>query len=119
MGWVTRTVAALSCLERLPPDWDSYGAPPVSRESIAAATQLLARLAGLDIEPPTVVPTAKGTVQFEWHGRGACVEVEPRSGEMFDLYAEDDLSGDVLELYGTTDINTLARWLARFESLHG
>lgn len=48
----------------LKPDWDSYGAEPISGLATEAAKHLV------------VFPTPRGGVQFELHAGGSDVEIE-------------------------------------------
>ena len=102
-------------LAGLGPNWDSYGAAPISADAIAGAQRLLAAVAmeadnpaGDGVRPYVVVPVANGGVQIEWRGPDAGIEVaigpdgdlgyllvtgeEPaRTFEERDGVAEDDL----------------------------
>ncbi len=66
----------------LPPNWDSYGARPITPGAVERARHLLSLLfdtfnkAGL---PDTVVPIADGGIQFEWSLAGSTLEVEIQS----------------------------------------
>lgn len=48
------------------PNWDGYGAPPVSPEAIAHACRFLGALS-LGIPAPSVGAEPDGHVTFEWH----------------------------------------------------
>lgn len=82
---------------RLPPNWDTYDADPISRVAISTATGLLGRVqqlfssdeVGDRLRPRAAVPLANGGVQLEWCGSKAEIEVEigPR-GELGYLLIE-------------------------------
>jgi len=68
---------------RLPQDWDSYGAPPISDAALARARGLLTALADRPdlarderARPAAAVPVATGGVQIEWEGPGGDLELE-------------------------------------------
>lgn len=53
-------------------NWDSYGAPIISKIAVDAALQLRNVLAAV----PSFVPMSNGGVQLEWHSQGFDVELE-------------------------------------------
>lgn len=66
-----RLLARLDELAKLQPDWDSYGATPITPEAIATARLMLT-------ERPAIVPTTKGGIAFEWPSSAEVnVEIEP------------------------------------------
>ena len=78
-----RAFERLEELTRLGPNWDSYGAEPISPQAIALARQFLtavaerfAAWAGDRVHPYVIVPLANGGVQLEWRGPGGDLEVE-------------------------------------------
>ncbi len=77
------TYQRLAQLTQLEPDWDSYGAAPVSDGAIAAAHEFLSLMSGQllrafaeHISPYTVAPLADGGIQIEWRGRRSALELE-------------------------------------------
>lgn len=74
----------LASIAELAEDWDSYGAPPISRTAIDTAKAVLGALSVLSAAFPTlpcpsIVPTADGSVDLEWNPKGgawASVEIE-------------------------------------------
>jgi hypothetical protein len=88
-AWFTRTMQALDRLGSLQDDWDSYGAPRISRTSIFAALDLLLPVMGDKTPAPAVVPTNRGTVLLEWHTRGVDLEIEVVSSQRLDVAFED------------------------------
>ena len=74
---------ALKEIESLPANWDSYGAPPITKAAIKAARNLLNALVdtqpdlGDAVRPYSVVPLASGGVQLTWRVvHGVELEVE-------------------------------------------
>ena len=73
----------LAKIERLEPNWNSYGARPphpaavvAARELISAIYRTLAAVAGSRAVPYTVAPLVNGGMQVEWHGPGGEIEAE-------------------------------------------
>ena len=74
--------AALNLLA-LKENWDSYGAPIISKMAVDAALRLWNVLATV----PSFVPMSNGGVQIEWHSQGFNVELE--IGPNGRLHSED------------------------------
>lgn len=73
----------LTQLAQLEPDWDSYGALPVSPVALVKACQLLIHikyslspLVGDLILPYDAAPIANGSLQLEWRSSHGNLEVE-------------------------------------------
>jgi hypothetical protein len=75
-AWVVPTLNALVEALALPDNWDSYGAYRVDLKCFEPALQALRLAMRGDTLPPTVVPTVRGGIQFEWHTRGIDLEIE-------------------------------------------
>ena len=78
-------IARINAFERLPLNWDSYGAVPVTGIATRSARLLLIALAtdaslGVTAIPFFVGPLANGGVQLEWHTNTSAVEVEVDPG---------------------------------------
>jgi hypothetical protein len=67
---------ALDELERLPANWNGYGAPPINPAIIAAARGLCDLLATSAAGMPQIVPMTRGRLQFEWHRGSRSLELE-------------------------------------------
>src|SRR5215471_6062282 len=66
-AWLDAVARKCASFVDLENNWDSYGGRPV-HESVAQATsELLLKLARASSPAPTVVPTARGGIQLEWH----------------------------------------------------
>ena len=84
------TLKRLAELEDLKPDWDSYGALPLTSTALARADALARQVVdvygasfGEQAAPYTVMPIADGGVSIEWRGVGADLELDiGPSGEL-------------------------------------
>jgi hypothetical protein len=96
-----RAAAALEPLHQLGPGWDSYGALPVSAESIFYASNLLEQVIREGLEMPAVVPTVRGGVSLEWtspgHEFSVTFENVPFQGIVPSAYYFDEESGEEWE----------------------
>lgn len=63
-------------LAGLKPNWDAQGAVSVAPALIDAARDLVSKLPSNLTWPPSVVPMAKGNLQFEWHEGPRSLELE-------------------------------------------
>jgi hypothetical protein len=80
------TNSRLNELARLEPDWDSYGAKPISGVAISLANRLLLDVARRSLElghepatrmrPWYIAPLADGGLQIEWRSDAGAIEVE-------------------------------------------
>ncbi len=88
-----------SCLSilQLKPGWDSYGALKPRADLVLAGLYLVAELLRGGAPAPSVVPTAKGGVQFEWYREGRELEIEVLSKDRLMLAYEDESNGDFFE----------------------
>lgn len=101
-------------LKHLQPNWDSYGAVPISEVAINRALELLADLQWTG-PLPSVAPTAPGGVHFEWGGEDEGVEINIRvDGNVSVLF---DIAGQMREsqVQSWTDplLNEALGWAAR------
>lgn len=65
--WLNRIVQQIQNLDRLQPNWDSYGAAPISAKSILEALRVAERISWYDdIEAPDISATPDGFVAFGW-----------------------------------------------------
>jgi hypothetical protein len=75
-AWFFPTLNALAKVLALPSNWDSYGGRSTDFRAFSGALHTLDRVMGKDTTVPTVVPTAEGGIQLEWHTRGIDLEIE-------------------------------------------
>lgn len=93
--WLEPVAARLARLMSLPINWDGHGAGPVSPTNVLAAGRFLATVMTPSTPAPTIVPTAAGGVQLEWHRAGLDVELFFGEQEPPLLYvAEVDSGGE-------------------------
>jgi hypothetical protein len=97
----------LAVLERLQPNWDSYGGAPVSALAIEAVIRLF------DLRPyvrePFIAPVASGGLQLEWAVGDVEIEVEfDRDGGVSVLWTAPD---EQSEEHGRTAASLLGRAL--------
>lgn len=72
------TLTTIEQLKDLEPDWDSYGAPPIAKESLEMATGYLravARALGDSYAHPIVGPTPQAGVALMWRARSGEVDL--------------------------------------------
>ena len=77
------TLKRLAQLEGLEPDWDTYGALPLTSTALACADALVRKVVDLygaafgeQSAPYTVMPIADGGVSIEWRGASADLELD-------------------------------------------
>lgn len=94
---------ALKRLTMLPPNWDSYGAKPVTRATAKRALPTLANVVSNRIPLPAIVPMHQGGLQLEWHSDRADIElVFPSVGEPSYSFADHE-GGEEGEGRGTLE----------------
>ena len=65
--WLNGVKDQIQKLDRLQPNWDSYGAAPISAKSIRQALRLAEQISRYDsIEAPNISATPDGIVAFGW-----------------------------------------------------
>jgi hypothetical protein len=79
----------LAHLSKLPANWDSYGAVPVSVSAIESTLKLLCEVMTDDISMLDIVPTVSGGIQIEWHIVGIDLELEISPDGKRAIYFED------------------------------
>ena len=93
LAWYAPTLASAAALLQLPDNWDRHGAQRVKPVIVQAAMTLLNGIMQDDTPPPSVVPTVRGGIQFEWHMRGIDLEVEFFSLDRVVVLFEDQRRG--------------------------
>jgi len=101
----------LASLLRLAPGWDSYGAPGISPRAAELALKFLAF--STKGPTPSVVPTAKGGVQIEWHHGDVDLEIECFPSEHAHLFAQDMASGDAADRWVVPGHPAVDLWIRR------
>jgi hypothetical protein len=79
--WMEAVAGRFAELLSLRPDWNGHGACPVGSGNVLAAGRFLAAVMEPATPAPTIVPTAGGGLQLEWHRAGLDVEL---------LFGEED-----------------------------
>jgi hypothetical protein len=87
--WLMAVRGELNDLQRLPTNWDSYGAIQISRHSVAAAFDVLRQIVSVQTPAPSIVPNCDGSVQLEWHINGCDLEVRVHSQARIGVLFED------------------------------
>jgi hypothetical protein len=96
--WIALHQERLLSLTKLEVGWDGRQGKPVSVEHAFFALRILGRIYFNGAPPAQIVPSSDGSVQLEWHTRGADLEVHimsPHNAHVWmrhehaDLYGED------------------------------
>jgi len=110
--WWPSVLRSIERLLALPPGWDSYGAPRISRDVLTSALQVLCWAAKESTPPPWIVPTGRGGVQLEWHEHQLDIEVYVEPGDpTVGLFVEDHLENTTSELLILADVKALSQAL--------
>ena len=85
------SVQKILALQDLEFDWNSYGAEPISHESIKDAIGFLAEYTNLHTMCPHIAPTTEGGIQLGWYANGIDVEVhiDPNKEISYSIGDED------------------------------
>jgi hypothetical protein len=75
VSWAGSVFLRLQQLREYPKNWDSYGGRPLTTAAYLGAHDLLGRIMFQRFPKPSIVPTGRGGVQFEWHKKGSHLEV--------------------------------------------
>jgi hypothetical protein len=94
MAWAGDIFLRLQQLRGYPRNWDSYGGRPLTTAAYLGANDLLGRIMFHRSPKPSVVPTGRGGVQFEWHMKGSHVEVYISPEGNAEVSFEDDLGSE-------------------------
>ena len=70
------TLSGIETLERLGPNWNGYGSPPIDPEIIGSSRRFILSLPDDLVSVPQVVPMTRGRLQFEWHCGARHLELE-------------------------------------------
>ncbi len=111
--WFEQVVTRIIELLDLPSNWDSYKARPVNIDSVRTALQILFWTMQPEIPSPQIIPTARGTVQLEWHLHGVDLEVEALPSGLLHISYEDSVGGELIEDETTSSLIVVAQALAK------
>lgn len=95
--WYAAAARDLRALSDLTPNWDSYGARPITPAAIAAALAFCRTLTS-DVPRPRVVPTVTGRAGLVW-GFGT----RARSGDLELAFAPDGHLADLAWTWDSPD----------------
>lgn len=104
-------------LLRLPQNWDSYGAPRIEPAAVEDALSLLADLVQVDMPLPSIVPTAHGGVQVEWHSKEFDFEIELAKGQPAEYFTYERATGDSQEGMVLDEMDRVRAAIARLSAL--
>jgi hypothetical protein len=116
-SWVSDVFSALTELESLTANWDSYGSPPPQAPALRTARRFLARVPVVGIPAPRVSPVAGGGIGFHWRVVDRDLEIEffPNGGaEFLKSVGDDETSSQEGPLDTLQDNRELWKWLAGF-----
>jgi len=106
-AWLDAVARKCASFVDLENNWDSYGGRPV-HESVAQATsELLLKLARASSPAPTVVPTARGGIQLEWHTASVELEIDIASPGRLSAIFENRATGEEWEREFQSDLSQL------------
>ncbi|MEW8691414.1 MAG: hypothetical protein AB2535_10020 [Candidatus Thiodiazotropha endolucinida] len=91
--WWSSALQRIAYLIDLPENWDSYGAKKIDAQIAYYSVQILQQISVPGIPMPSIVPTVRGNLQFEWHIHGIDLEFEVVSPVSIYVAYEDSLSG--------------------------
>jgi len=110
-------IDGLGRLAALQPNWDSYGADLIDPEIIRAAREFAQQLPEDMAGPPSVVPIANGSLQFEWDEGPRSLEFEFEDIETIGYlkwHPEEGIEDEgVLGLNEIDKAISLLRWLTK------
>ena len=118
IGWTTSDVwfmpirNSINELLSMPADWNSYGSSRVERGFAASAANLLQTVMDAQTPVPSIVPTAPGGIQIEWHIKGIDLEIEVESTSRINVLYEDHRTGVSWESEFTSDLQKLSQVVA-------
>lgn len=100
--WLVDVTDEMRSYLTLAPGWDSYGAGPVSKETVEVAVVVVEMMARFGFTRPLVSPAPSGGVFLEWEdsGRALAVNLDGNDGISFvyESPGEPELEGDFRNL---------------------
>jgi len=120
--WWGPAIQRISYLLALPDNWDSYGAKRIDQRIAYYAVQILQQIARPGVPAPSIVPTVRGYLQFEWHTNGVDLEFEVISPIEISVSYEDAETGAEWERnldYNLTPLTEVVKLLANRREVIG
>ncbi len=106
-SWIWRVISDIQHIAKLDPNWDSYGAAPLSLRAARRCIEELLEILPANTPQPTLVPTRDGGLQLEWHRGGIELEIEvPPVGPVTYLFLDE--TGEEQEWEGAPPIHAAA-----------
>lgn len=107
-AWKEPVVLRLVELLQLPERWDSYEARRIQGKAVSSALYLLESSAGHHTPMPSIVPTADGGIQLEWHALGVDMELVVSPAEAPQLFFRDRRTAEEWERELGADLGPLS-----------
>jgi hypothetical protein len=109
--WRSAVEEGVGLLLDLPPGWDSYGAPTISHNAIAAAVAAIFAVSSSETVPPIIVPTSAGGCQLEWHSDVVDIEIEFAPTAESSVFMRERTSGRCWEGSLETNVEYIREFL--------
>lgn len=116
-SWVSEVFRALTEMEALPPNWDSYGSPPPHPSALRTARQFLAGVPAVGIPAPKVTAVPGGGVGLHWRVAERDLEIEflpDGKAEFLKSVGGDESSSEEGPLDARRNQKELWKWLGGF-----
>jgi hypothetical protein len=114
--WLPVVLDRIEPLLELQENWNSYGALPISPDTVARGVELLGRCMEETTPPPQIIPTVSGSIQFEWHLRGGYLEFELLPNNRFGFYHKNFETGQEQEEESAEEVQLIRKALTQLTS---
>lgn len=91
--WQPRIISSIKEILDLQENWNSYGAPCVRYDTAMFGILILENIMNAGTPLPSVVPTTRGGIQFEWHENDIDLEIEVLEPYRCEYVYEDARNG--------------------------
>ena len=107
--WQVEVLRSILSFMELKPGWDSYDAPPLSRDVGFFALQILDQVMSPRTPIPQAVPSSVGGVQLEWHDKGIDLELHIAAPYEAEFWFQDHSKPDQapISMVLSNDFSTL------------
>lgn len=106
-AWLDLVARKCASFVDLESNWDSYGGRPVHETVAQATSELLLKLTRASSPAPSVVPTARGGIQLEWHTPSVDLEIAVASAGRLSAVFENKMTGEEWERDFQSDLTQL------------
>jgi len=119
-AWLDKFTTASRRLQALPRGWDGAGSVPPSKTALFKAERITrdALADQPNASAPYLVPAGDGSVQVEWHGTNAEVELTVDPSGHLSFWSRDHLTGRVHEGEDDRARNLFFNWAPWASSTH-